>query len=131
MDNFEISDACDEVADFIDMLTNWYIRNTRDRFWNEDENAFNTLYTVLEAFMRVLAPLAPMEAEAVWRGLTGGDTVHMGDWPYLTDPQTGVDTALGKVLVEDGALVEAMDKVREIVSSTLSLRKAHKMRVRL
>ena len=130
MDNFEISDACDEVADFIDMLTNWYIRNTRDRFWNEDENAFNTLYTVLEAFMRVLAPLAPMEAEAVWRGLTGGDSVHLGDWPYLTDPQTGVDTALGKVLVEDGALVEAMDKVREIVSSTLSLRKAHKMRVR-
>ncbi len=71
-----------------------------------------------------------MEAEAVWRGLTGGDSVHLGDWPYLTDPQTGVDTALGKVLVEDGALVEAMDKVREIVSSTLSLRKAHKMRVR-
>lgn len=118
MDAFEISDACDEVSDFIDMLTNWYIRNTRDRFWNEDENAFNTLYTVLEAFMRVLAPLAPMEAETVWRGLTGGDSVHLGDWPYLTDPATGEDTALGHVLVEDGDLVAAMDKVREIVSAT-------------
>lgn len=130
MDAFEISDACDEVSDFIDMLTNWYIRNTRDRFWNEDENAFNTLYTVLEAFMRVLAPLAPMEAETVWRGLTGGDSVHLGDWPYLTDPATGEDTPLGRVLVEDGNLVAAMDKVREIVSATLSLRKAKKMRVR-
>ena len=130
MDAFEISDACDEVSDFIDMLTNWYIRNTRDRFWNEDENAFNTLYTVLEAFMRVLAPLAPMEAETVWRGLTGGDSVHLGDWPYLTDPETGEDTALGRVLVEDGDLVAAMDKVREVVSATLSLRKAKKMRVR-
>ncbi|MFR0603965.1 mupirocin-resistant isoleucine--tRNA ligase [Bifidobacterium pseudolongum subsp. globosum] len=130
MDAFEISDACDEVSDFIDMLTNWYIRNTRDRFWNEDENAFNTLYTVLEAFMRVLAPLAPMEAETVWRGLTGGDSVHLGDWPYLTDPETGEDTPLGRVLVEDGDLVAAMDKVREIVSATLSLRKAKKMRVR-
>lgn len=130
MDAFEISDACDEVSDFIDMLTNWYIRNTRDRFWNEDENAFNTLYTVLEAFMRVLAPLAPMEAETVWRGLTGGDSVHLGDWPYLTDPATSEDTPLGRVLVEDGDLVAAMDKVREIVSATLSLRKAKKMRVR-
>ena len=130
MDAFEISDACDEVSDFIDMLTNWYIRNTRDRFWNEDENAFNTLYTVLEAFMRVLAPLAPMEAETVWRGLTGGDSVHLGDWPYLTDPATGEDTPLGRVLVEDGNLVAAMDKVREVVSATLSLRKAKKMRVR-
>lgn len=130
MDVFEISDACDEVSDFIDMLTNWYIRNTRDRFWNEDENAFNTLYTVLEAFMRVLAPLAPMEAETVWRGLTGGDSVHLGDWPYLTDPATSEDTPLGRVLVEDGDLVAAMDKVREVVSATLSLRKAKKMRVR-
>lgn len=130
MDAFEISDACDEVSGFIDMLTNWYIRNTRDRFWNEDENAFNTLYTVLEAFMRVLAPLAPMEAETVWRGLTGGDSVHLGDWPYLTDPATSEDTPLGRVLVEDGDLVAAMDKVREVVSATLSLRKAKKMRVR-
>ena len=61
LDDFLISDACEAVSDFIDMLTNWYIRNNRDRFWNEDENAFNTLYTVLEAFMRVIAPLAPME----------------------------------------------------------------------
>ena len=62
LDQFLISDACDAVSDFIDMITNWYIRNNRDRFWNEDANAFNTLYTVLEVFMRVLAPLAPMEA---------------------------------------------------------------------
>lgn len=130
MDAFAISEACDAVADYIDMLTNWYIRNSRDRFWNEDEDAFNTLYTALEAFMRVLAPLAPMEAEAVWRGLTGGESVHLGDWPYLTDPATGADTELGRVLQENGALVAAMDKVREIVSSTLSLRKANKMRVR-
>ena len=67
LDEFAISDACDAASDFIDVLTNWYIRNTRDRFWKEDANAFNTLYTVLEVFMRVLAPLAPMESESVWR----------------------------------------------------------------
>ncbi|KFI57663.1 isoleucyl-tRNA synthase [Bifidobacterium gallicum DSM 20093 = LMG 11596] len=130
LDAFAIADACAEVAEFIDVLTNWYIRNSRDRFWNEDENAFNTLYTVLECFMRLLAPLAPMEAEAVWRGLTGEESVHLGEWPYLTDPETGEDTELGRVLVENGALVAAMDKVREVVSTALSLRKAAKMRVR-
>ena len=40
LDEFAISDACDAASDFIDVLTNWYIRNTRDRFWKEDANAF-------------------------------------------------------------------------------------------
>ncbi|MDY5368126.1 mupirocin-resistant isoleucine--tRNA ligase [Bifidobacterium sp.] len=130
LDDFAISDACEAVTDFIDVLTNWYIRNTRDRFWNEDENAFNTLYTVLETFMRALAPLAPMEAETVWRGLTGGESVHLADWPFLTDAKTGEPTELGLVLKANDALVSAMDQVREVVSATLSLRKAEQIRVR-
>ncbi|KFJ02363.1 isoleucyl-tRNA synthetase [Bifidobacterium thermacidophilum subsp. thermacidophilum] len=130
LDDFAISDACEAVTDFIDVLTNWYIRNTRDRFWNEDENAFNTLYTVLETFMRALAPLAPMEAETVWRGLTGGESVHLADWPFLTDEKTGESTELGLVLKANDALVSAMDQVREVVSATLSLRKAEQIRVR-
>lgn len=130
LDDFAISDACEAVTDFIDVLTNWYIRNTRDRFWNEDENAFNTLYTVLETFMRALAPLAPMEAETVWRGLTGGESVHLADWPFLTDEKTGEPTELGLVLKANDALVTAMDQVREVVSATLSLRKAEQIRVR-
>ncbi|KFJ08097.1 isoleucine--tRNA ligase [Bifidobacterium tsurumiense] len=130
LDQFLIADACAAVSEFIDVLTNWYIRNTRDRFWNEDETAFNTLYTVLEVFMRVLAPLAPMEAEEVWRGLTGGESVHLADWPFLTDEKTGEATELGKVLVDNEELVSSMDKVREIVSGALSLRKAAQIRVR-
>ena len=122
LDDFLISDACEAVSDFIDMLTNWYIRNNRDRFWNEDANAFNTLYTVLEAFMRVIAPLAPMEAEAVWRGLTGGESVHLADWPFLADEQTGEATELGRVLVDDPAVVDAMEKVREVVSVPLAVK---------
>ena len=140
LNEFAISDACAAVSDFIDVLTNWYIRGSRDRFWNEDETAFNTLYTALEVFMRTIAPLAPMEAEAVWRGLTGGESVHLADWPYLVEPQTLCDgeknpkagevTELGAVLASDDALVAAMDNVREVVSSTLSLRKAEQLRVR-
>ncbi len=124
LDSFAISDACDAVADYIDGLTNWYIRNSRDRFWNEDPQAFNTLYTALEVLCRVIAPLAPMEAETIWRGLTGGESVHLTDWPYLDG------TGLGGILRRDDGLVSAMDKVREIVSGTLSLRKARQIRVR-
>ena len=80
--------------------------------------------------MRVLAPLAPMEAESVWRGLTGGESVHLADWPFVVDEKTGADTELGRVLVDDPALVSAMEKVREVVSGTLSLRKSAKIRVR-
>ena len=130
LDNFYISDACDAASDFIDVLTNWYIRNNRERFGAGDENAFNTLYTVLETFMRVLAPLAPMEAEAVWCGLTGGESVHLADWPFLADEKTGETTELGAVLQDDAKLVDAMEKVREVVSGTLSMRKAKQIRVR-
>lgn len=130
LNNFAISDACDAVTDFIDVLTNWYIRNNRDRFWGEDNQAFDTLYTVLEIFSRVLAPLAPMEAEEIWRGLTGGESVHLTDWPFLVDETNGRETGLGQIVKDDPALVAAMEKVREVVSTTLSLRKSEQIRVR-
>ncbi|MFD0704745.1 isoleucine--tRNA ligase [Alloscardovia venturai] len=130
LSEYAIADACAAVEDYLDVLTNWYVRNTRDRFWNEDENAFNTLYTALEVLTRVMAPLAPMEAETVWRGLTGGESVHLADWPFLTDAESGKSTNIGDVLKADDELVHTMDKVREIVSSTLSLRKSEKIRVR-
>ena len=67
------------------MLSNWYIRRSRDRFWDGESDAslaaFDTLYTVLETTTRVVAPLLPLTAEEIWRGLTGGRSVHLTDWP--------------------------------------------------
>ena len=130
LDEFAISRACAHVADFIDTLTNWYIRNTRDRFWKQDTTAFDTLYTALEVLSRTIAPLAPMEAETIWRGLTGGESVHVANWPYLADSQTGEPTGLARILPDDKELVSAMEKVRQTVSAALSLRKAEQIRVR-
>ncbi|MFR0557394.1 isoleucine--tRNA ligase [Pseudoscardovia radai] len=132
LDEFDISSACGEVGDFIDTLTNWYIRNDRQRFADGDTDALNTLYTALEVLGRVMAPLAPMETETMWRGLTGGESVHLADWPFLTEDGAAdaPATELGQTLQADDALVDAMEKVREIVSATLSLRKAEKIRVR-
>lgn len=125
LDNTNVAAACDEVRWFCDALTNWYVRRSRDRFWAGDtgENghpeAFNTLYTVLETLTRVAAPLLPMLSEVIWRGLTGGRSVHLADWPDANN------------LPADSELVAAMDAVRSVSSATSSLRKAHKLRNRL
>ncbi|HEX3816071.1 MAG TPA: isoleucine--tRNA ligase [Mycobacteriales bacterium] len=118
LDAYDISAVCSEIREFLDVLCNWYIRRSRDRFWRADADAFDTLYTVLETLTRVAAPLLPMETERVWRGLTGGRSVHLTDWPSPAD------------LPKDAALVSTMDKVREVCSAALSVRKAHKLRVR-
>ncbi|MCU1431241.1 MAG: Isoleucyl-tRNA synthetase, partial [Actinotalea sp.] len=129
LDTYDVPGACEAVRVHLDVLTNWYVRTSRQRFWDEDEAAFSTLATALEVLTRVMAPLAPLLTEEVWRGLTGGRSVHLTDWPVLTDADGG-PTALGAVLVADDALVAAVDRVREICSVTLGLRKASGLRVR-
>ena len=124
LDGYDVPGACDAVRAHLDVLTNWYVRTQRDRFWAEDHDAFDTLWTALEALTRVMAPLAPLVTEEIWRGLTGARSVHLTDWPAIG---TGEPDA---VLAGDHALVAAMDRVREIVSVTLGLRKANGLRVR-
>jgi isoleucyl-tRNA synthetase len=119
MDVYDLSGACATVRDFLETLTNWYVRRSRDRFWAGDADAVDTLHTVLEVTSRVAAPLLPLTAEEVWRGLTGGRSVHLTDWPDASS------------LPADAALVAAMDEVRRVCSAALSLRKASKLRVRL
>ena len=112
--------AAARLRDFADVLTNWYVRRSRDRFWEgTDTDAFDTLFTVLETVTRVAAPLIPLVSEEIWRGLTGGRSVHLEDWPDAS------------AFPEDAALVETMDRVRETASAGLALRKARQLRVRL
>ncbi|MDQ1554609.1 MAG: isoleucyl-tRNA synthetase [Microbacteriaceae bacterium] len=112
--------AAAKLRDFADVLTNWYVRRSRDRFWGGDNrDAFDTLFTVLETVTRVAAPLLPLVTEQIWKGLTGGRSVHLTDWP---------DAAL---FPKAGELVDSMDRVREIASSGLALRKSRALRVRL
>lgn len=122
LEAYDITGATASVREFIDLLTNWYLRTSRNRFTSAERDvwqpAFDTLATVLETLMRVMAPLAPLVSEEIWRGLTGGRSVHLTDWPVLPD------------LLADPALVAAMDEARDAVSATLSLRKADKLRVR-
>ncbi|GAB3606081.1 isoleucine--tRNA ligase [Conyzicola nivalis] len=109
-----------KLRDFGDVLTNWYVRRSRDRFWTgDDTESFDTLYTVLETLTRVAAPIIPLVSDEIWRGLTAGRSVHLEDWPDA------------EAFPADDALVTAMDRVRAIASAGLSLRKAKSRRVRL
>ncbi len=119
LDAYDLSGACAAVRWYLDALTNWYVRRSRDRFWSGDRDAFDTLGTVLETVCRLVAPLAPMVAEEVWRGLTGERSVHLTDWPAADG------------FPADEALVVEMDAVRDVCSAALSLRKAKGLRVRL
>ena len=122
LDDTRIADACDEVRRFADTLTNWYVRRSRDCFWEGQEahpEAFNTLYTVLEVVTRTVAPLLPYISEVIWRGLTGGRSVHLTDFPKTDN------------LPADADLVAAMDATRAVCSAASSVRKANKLRNRL
>jgi len=119
MDICDISGACELLRQFTEALTNWYVRRSRARFWDEDRDAIDTLHTVCEVTTRLAAPLLPMTTELIWRSITGERSVHLTDWP-----EAGM-------LPADPDLVGAMDQVREVCSTASSLRKAKKLRVRL
>lgn len=122
MDDYNVSGATETIRAYMETMTNWYIRRSRQRFFAEDTQALDTLYTVLESFTRAAAPLMPFVAEDIWRGLTGGRSVHLTDYP---------DADLFPSGDEATALQETMELVRTIASSASSLRKAANRRVRL
>jgi isoleucyl-tRNA synthetase len=123
MDDYDLSGACQRIVGFLDVLTNWYVRRSRERFWSSDSDAdkrdaYDTLYTALVTLCRTAAPLLPLLSEAVFRGLTAGRSVHLEDWP---------DAAR---LPADPELVAEMDRVRDACSAARMLRESHGVRVR-
>ncbi|CAN7375167.1 isoleucine--tRNA ligase [Microbacterium foliorum] len=120
LEGLDSTTASARLRDFAEVLTNWYIRRSRDRFWEgSNTEAFDTLYTVLETLTRVAAPLVPLVSERVWQGLTGGRSVHLQDWPDAT------------AFPAADEIRNAMDAVRELSSVGNALRKKEKLRVRL
>jgi isoleucyl-tRNA synthetase len=119
-DAHDLYGACGTVSRFLETLTNWYIRRSRDRFWEGDQDAIDTLHTALVTLCEVSAPLLPLVTDHIHQGLTGAaDSVHLADWP-------SADT-----FPVDRALSAGMAQIRDACSTLLSLRKAEGLRVRL
>ncbi len=118
MEAYDLFAACGTIRSFLDALTNWYVRRSRDRFWVGDQDAIDTLHTVLALLCRISAPLLPLTAEAVYRELTGERSVHLTEWPSADS------------IPADRELVGAMDLARDVCNATLRVRKGHQRRVR-
>ena len=112
------------IVGFLDTLNNWYIRLNRQRFWDEEQDAFDTLWTVLAYLCRVLAPIAPFMSDFIFRAITGGhaggeESVHLCKYPHYTENN------------ESFELLGQMRKVQQVVSAGKQLREIHRLRNRL
>jgi isoleucyl-tRNA synthetase len=124
MDAYRLYEAARDIQEFVDGLSNWYVRRSRRRFWGDaPQDALWTLYEVLTATSRLIAPFVPFMAEALYQDLEGGqegaqDSVHHCAWPEPGPSPLGPD------LSKDMALL------RELASLGLSARSRVGVRVR-
>ena len=130
MDEYDNYVACSRLNEFVDALSNWYVRRSRDRFWSagqsaEKSDAYWTLYECLITTAKLIAPFVPFLAEEIWQNLAvatfgarAAESVHLCDYPT------------GDAAVIDETLSEQMALVREIVSLGRSARMGAKLKVR-
>jgi len=121
MDAYNIPGALAPVLAFIDDASNWYVRRSRRRFWKsgndtDKDAAYQTLHYVLVRLSMILAPFVPFLAEELYQKLTGGESVHLLDWPTPGDV--------------DEEVLEKMAFVRNAINEGLSQRAANKVKVR-
>ncbi len=131
LDQFDTQRAGKLIADYVDDLSNWYVRRSRRRFWDGDPVALTTLHECLQVITLVMAPFTPFLTERVWSDLFSStsaelpDSVHLASWPLASDDV--IDDALAaqmnlvRRLVElgRGARAEAKVKTRQPLSRAL------------
>ncbi len=123
MEGYDISRGCRAIVDYMDELTNWYVRLSRRRFWEsgmtpDKKSAYETLHTVLVEVSKLLAPFMPFISEDIYRGLTEKESVHL---EYITRPN--------RHLVSND-LNRDMEICEHIVSLGLTIRSRQNIRVR-
>jgi isoleucyl-tRNA synthetase len=134
LDRFENYPAARRLNDFVDALSNWWVRRSRPRFWMHEKSqdkwdAYETLYECLLTLSKLVAPFTPHFAETMYQTLTGGAyrgddrpgtpaSVHLCDYPAADEAAV------------DEALADVMDQVRDLVSAGRAARTAAKLKVR-
>lgn len=129
LDHYKLTEPARAMADFVDQLSNWYVRRSRERFWapgmeQDKVNAYMTLFTVLDTMVKLAAPFTPFITEEIYRNLvknvdpTAPESVHLCDWP--TYHAEWVDTELE----------ENMDFVLKVVVEGRSARNAANLKNR-
>ncbi len=120
MDDFDCTAAGREIADYVDQLSNWYVRLNRRRFWDGDQAAFATLRHCLVELAKLLAPFVPFVTDEIHGNLTGDrDSVHLQDHPEpdaeLEDGEleAGVEAAMRAIELGRAARAQAKVKNRQ------------------
>jgi len=122
LESYSAHEAANQISDFIDDLSNWYVRRGRRRFWGTegtDNDAFETLHYVLSKLARLIAPFCPFFSEAMHHALdtTGkDDSIHLADWPT---PDT-----------RDVPLEQAMDQGKKLAALARNVRTSEGIPVR-
>jgi isoleucyl-tRNA synthetase len=126
LDRYDAIEPARRIQRFVDDLSNWYIRRSRRRFWKSQSDsdklaAYQTLFEVLSTLSRLMAPFAPFIADAMYRNLSEGGSVHLADFPETTaphDPEVEANMAKARQAVELG--LSARDAVRTKVRQPLA-----------
>lgn len=124
MEAYDLKGTTALLADFVDGLTNWYVRRSRRRFWKSDNDgdkmsAYSTLYTVLCTLAQLFAPVTPFIAEEIYSGLVPtADSIHLTEFPALNDAWV------------DAALHQEVELAQRIVALGHSIRAKDKIKVR-
>ncbi len=121
IDEYKLQEAVKPILPFIDDASNWYVRRSRRRFWksgdDSDKNdAYRTLHYVLTLLSQIMAPFTPFLSEELYQKLTGGESVHLLDWP--------------KAGRKNEQLIKDMHNLREYVNEGLSVRAKNQLKVR-
>ena len=121
MQEYDIPNAMKPLLEFLDDASNWYVRRSRKRFWKSENgsdknDAYKTLHYLLVQVSMIFAPFTPFLSEELYQKLTGGESVHLLDWPKA-----------GKI---DNELIETMSKVRNYITEGLAIRAKQSLKVR-
>jgi isoleucyl-tRNA synthetase len=124
LEGYDIAKGAKLLWEYIDQLSNWYIRRSRKRFWKSENDtdknaAYETLYFALDAYNKLLAPFMPFVTDEIYQGLNGTkESVHLDEWP-VADPKAISDE-----------LEEQMAKTRQVIELGLSKRNEEGIKVR-
>ena len=127
--SYEPTRAGRAIAGFVDILSNWFVRLSRRRFWKSEDNqdklsAYQTLYTCLETVARLMSPIAPFFSEQLYRDLNNVTGKNKAESVHLTDFPVADENFIDK------ALEQRMEMTQMLSSLVLSLRKRANIRVR-
>jgi len=121
MEAYELNKAARLFPEFVDNLSNWYVRRSRKRFWKSENDgdknqAYETLHYVLVELAKLMAPFVPFIAEEIYKNLTGEESVHLADFPAadkkLIDEELNRKMALARRFVKMGLAARARSGIK-------------------